>query len=101
MRVQGRPRTPGYTRRRGRSAIAAARAIAELRLGRIDEESTANVGTIEGGTAANIVPERCAFFAEARSHDERKLAEIVQEMLDALTFAAGGRGRRRDEGARS
>ena len=62
-------------RRTGRSAIAAAaRAIAELRLGRVDEESTANVGTITGGTATNIVPEWCTFVAEARSHDERRLA---------------------------
>ena len=74
----------------GRSAIAAAaRAIAELRLGRVDEISTANVGTITGGTAANIVPEWCTFVAEARSHDERRLGDLVQEMQDAITFAAG------------
>jgi tripeptide aminopeptidase len=74
----------------GRSAIAAAaRAIAEFRLGRVDEDSTANVGTITGGTATNIVPEWCTFVAEARSHDERKLGELVQEMQDAITFAAG------------
>jgi tripeptide aminopeptidase len=74
----------------GRSAIAAAaRAISEMRLGRIDEETTANVGKIRGGTAANIVPEWCSIVAEARSHDERKLAELVQEMQDAVTFAAG------------
>ena len=73
----------------GRSAIAAAaRAIADMRLGRLDEETTANVGTIEGGVARNIVPDRCTFNAEARSHDERKLAEVVQEMIDACTFAA-------------
>jgi tripeptide aminopeptidase len=74
----------------GRSAIAAAaRAISEMRLGRVDEESTANVGTITGGTATNIVPEWCTFDAEARSHDERKLADLIQEMQDAITFAAG------------
>jgi tripeptide aminopeptidase len=74
----------------GRSAIAAAaRAIADLRLGRIDDETTANVGTIHGGTAGNIVPEWCTFLAEARSHDERRLQEVVQEMLDAIAFAAG------------
>ena len=74
----------------GRSAIAAAaRAISEMRLGRVDEDSTANVGTITGGTATNIVPEWCTFVAEARSHDERKLADLVQEMQDAITFAAG------------
>jgi len=67
---------------------AAAKAIADLRLGRIDEETTANVGVIRGGTAGNIVPDMCAFLAEARSHDEAKLAGIVQEMLDACAFAA-------------
>jgi tripeptide aminopeptidase len=73
----------------GRSAIkAASRAIADLRLGRVDEETTANVGLIAGGTAGNIVPDRCTFSAEARSHDERKLGELVQEMLDICTFAA-------------
>ena len=60
-----------------------------VRLGRVDEDSTANVGTITGGTATNIVPEWCTFVAEARSHDERKLGELVQEMQDAITFAAG------------
>jgi tripeptide aminopeptidase len=47
------------------------------------------VGTITGGTATNIVPEWCTFVAEARSQDERKLADLVQEMQDAVTFAAG------------
>ena len=89
-RFHGRPSHSGMYPEERRSAIAAAaRAIADLRLGRIDEETTANVGLIEGGTAANIVPEWCAFVAEARSHDERKLADLVQEMLDAITFAAG------------
>ena len=60
----------------GRSAIqAAARAIADLRLGRVDEETTANVGVISGGTGGNIVPEWCTFLAEARSQDERKLSD--------------------------
>jgi tripeptide aminopeptidase len=86
----GRASHAGMYPDEGRSAIAAAaRAIAELRLGRVDEDSTANVGTIAGGTATNIVPEWCTFVAEARSHDERKLADLVQEMQDAITFAAG------------
>jgi tripeptide aminopeptidase len=86
----GRASHAGMYPDEGRSAIAAAsRAIAEMRLGRVDELSTANVGTIVGGTAANIVPEWCTFVAEARSHDERKLADLVQQMQDAVTFAAG------------
>jgi tripeptide aminopeptidase len=90
VRFHGRAAHSGMYPEEGRSAIAAAaRAIADLRLGRIDEETTANVGTIQGGTAGNIVPEWCTLLAEARSHDERKLADVVQEMLDAFAFAAG------------
>ena len=90
VRFHGRPAHSGMYPEEGRSAIAAAaRAIADLRLGRIDEETTANVGTIQGGTAGNIIPEWCTLLAEARSHDERKLADVVQEMLDAFAFSAG------------
>jgi tripeptide aminopeptidase len=85
----GRAAHSGMFPEEGRSAIqAAAKAIADLRLGRVDEETTANVGVISGGTAGNIVPEWCTFRAEARSRDERKLNELVQEMLDAFSFAA-------------
>jgi tripeptide aminopeptidase len=88
-RFHGRAAHAGMYPEDGRSAIAAAaRAIADFRLGRLDDDSTANVGRIEGGTARNIVPEWCTFTAEARSHDDRKLADIVQEMLDAIAFAA-------------
>jgi tripeptide aminopeptidase len=85
----GRAAHAGMAPEEGRSAIfAAARAIADLRLGRVDEETTANVGEIHGGTARNIVPDRCVVTAEARSHDEGKLADLVQEMLDSFAFAA-------------
>ena len=73
----------------GRSAIAAAsRAIADFRLGRIDEETSANVGVISGGTARNVVPEWCSFTAEVRSHDERKAVALAREMLESAAFAA-------------
>ena len=86
----GRAAHAGMWPEEGRSAIAAAaRAISEMKLGRIDEETTANVGAITGGTAANVVPEWCTVVAEARSHDESKLADLVQQMQDAVTFAAG------------
>lgn len=89
VRFHGRAAHAGMFPEEGRSAIqAAAKAIADLRLGRVDEETTANVGLISGGTGGNIVPEWCTFSAEARCHDERKLQDIVQEMLDAFTFAA-------------
>jgi tripeptide aminopeptidase len=86
---KGRAAHAGMHPEEGRSAIyAAARGIGDLRLGRIDAETTANVGTISGGTARNIVPDRCTVVAEARSHDERKLAAVVQEIVDSFTFAA-------------
>jgi tripeptide aminopeptidase len=89
VRFHGRSAHAGMAPEEGRSAIqAAAKAIADLRLGRVDELTTANVGTITGGTAGNVVPEWCTFSAEARSHDEAKLGELVQEMLDAFSFAA-------------
>jgi tripeptide aminopeptidase len=87
--MRGRAAHAGMAPEEGRSAIAAAaRAITDFRLGRIDEETTANVGLIEGGTARNIVPDRCTFSIDTRSHDEGKLADLVQEMLETVTFAA-------------
>jgi tripeptide aminopeptidase len=89
VRFHGRAAHAGMYPEEGRSAIAAAaRAIADFRLGRLDDETTTNVGTIVGGTAANIVPEWCSFVVDARSHDERKLTDTVQELLDAIAFAA-------------
>ena len=101
VRFHGRSAHAGMAPEEGRSAIqAAAKAIADLRLGRVDEVTTANVGTITGGTAGNVVPEWCTFSAEARSHDEATLGEVVQEMLDAFSFAATESGvRRRDDDA--
>ena len=85
----GRAAHAGIAPEAGRSAIdAAARAIGRMPLGRIDPETTANVGTIEGGTATNVVAERCEITAEARSRDERALAVQLTAMLDALTWAA-------------
>lgn len=73
----------------GRSAIAAAaQAIADFRLGRVDDETSANVGVITGGTARNVVPEWCSFTAEVRSQDERKAIELAREMVESAAFAA-------------
>jgi tripeptide aminopeptidase len=73
----------------GRSAIvAAARAIANMRLGRIDSQSTANIGTIEGGSAANVVPDRCRVLGEARSLEGARAEELASEIVECLTDAA-------------
>ena len=85
----GRTAHAGIVPEQGRSAIeAAARAVSRMPLGRIDAVTTANVGTVHGGTATNVVAERCTVTAEARSLDEKVLAQQVMAMLDALTWAA-------------
>ena len=89
FRFHGRAAHAGMYPEDGRSAIAAAsRAIADFRLGRIDEETSANVGVITGGTARNVVPEWCSFIAEVRSHDETKAVALAREMLESAAFAA-------------
>ncbi len=86
---KGRSAHAGINPEDGRSAIeAAARAIADLRLGRLDAETTANVGRIAGGSARNVVAEQCSLVAEARSRDEAKLLALVQEMVETFAFAA-------------
>ncbi len=86
---RGRSAHAGVRPEEGRSAIAAAaRAIAAMRLGRLDPETTANVGTIEGGTAINVVPERCRVEAEVRSVDHARVEALATEMIDHMQDAA-------------
>lgn len=77
----------------GTSAIAAAAAaVTAMDLGRLDDETTSNVGMIEGGTAPNVVPGTCRVVAEARSLDGEKAAATIGAMVDACTWAAGEGG---------
>ncbi len=73
----------------GHNAIAAAaQAVAAMEIGRLDEATTANVGEIAGGTAANVVAERCQVVLEVRSLDDTRAGEVVSSMVDAATGAA-------------
>jgi tripeptide aminopeptidase len=73
----------------GHNAIAAAaKAIASMEIGRLDDATTANVGLIDGGTAANVVAERCQVVLEARSLDDARAGEVVSSMVDAISEAA-------------
>ncbi len=79
----------GIRPEQGRSAIlAAARAIASLQVGRLDEQTTLNVGTITGGSAMNVVPERCTFLAEVRGIDEQRAEHVVGELVERVHQAA-------------
>jgi len=86
---RGRAAHAGIRPEAGRNAIAAAaRAVAAMQIGRLDAETTANVGRIEGGTSANVVAERCVVELEARSLDVAKAGETVSAMVDAAAEGA-------------
>jgi tripeptide aminopeptidase len=77
----------------GSNAIAAAAAaISRMELGRLDEETTANVGVISGGTSGNVVPGHCQIVAEARSLDLGRAAEVAGVLSDACAWGASEHG---------
>ncbi len=85
----GRAAHAGVRPEAGRSAIAAAaNAIAAMQLGRLDAETTANVGIIDGGSAINVIPERCRLEAEVRCLDADRAAAVATEVVDHLQDAA-------------
>ena len=85
VKVVGRSAHAGMEPEKGINAIrAAARAIAALRLGRIDHETTANVGVVSGGIIRNGVPAECSFLAECRSGDHGKAVALVEEMTRVI-----------------
>jgi tripeptide aminopeptidase len=87
--LRGRAAHAGVRPEAGRSAVvAAARAIAAMHLGRLDAGTTANVGMIEGGSAINVIPERCRIEAEVRSLDADRAATIATELVDHLQDGA-------------
>src|SRR2546426_1103399 len=87
--VRGKAAHAGMAPERGVSAIqVAAEAIAAMRLGRIDAETTANIGRIEGGRATNIVPDEVRVRGEARSPDLVRLAAQTDHMRACFEEAA-------------
>jgi tripeptide aminopeptidase len=95
VRIEGKPSHAGASPEKGVSAIiAAANAIAAMKLGRIDAETTANVGTITGGTARNIVPAEVVLVCEARSRTQSKLNAQTAHMKETFEREATAVGAR-------
>ena len=93
--IYGKAAHAGVNPEDGISAIqVASRAISKMRLGRIDSETTANIGSFHGGTASNVVPEKVEIIAEARSRNEIKLKAQVKHMVQAFKEAADELGAR-------
>jgi tripeptide aminopeptidase len=95
--VHGKTAHAGAYPELGINAIrVAAEAITAMPLGRIDEETTANIGVISGGTATNIVPDLVTIKGEARSRSEAKLQAQTDAMVRALEERAEANGARAD-----
>jgi tripeptide aminopeptidase len=93
--IHGTTAHAGLAPERGVNAIVVAgRALAELRQGRIDDETTANIGTIHGGLATNIVPDQVTLACEARSRALHKLEQQTQHMCATFLNAATAHGAR-------
>ena len=89
IKVYGRAAHAGAEPENGVNAIlVASKAISKLELGRIDEETTCNLGTIKGGVATNIVPEFVEIHGEARSHNVEKLNEVTDNIVNEFYTAA-------------
>ncbi|WP_409301547.1 tripeptidase T [Peribacillus sp. SCS-155] len=93
--IHGKTAHAGVAPEKGVSAITiASKAISRMPLGRIDSETTANIGRFEGGTQTNIVCDYVEIFAEARSLIPEKMEEQAARMKEAFETAAvemGGR----------
>ncbi len=93
--IHGKAAHAGVSPEDGISAITvAAQAIAAMPQGRIDVETTANIGVIHGGKATNIIPDRVELEGEARSRDSRKLEAQVARMVACFEEAATAAGAR-------
>ncbi|OGP61593.1 MAG: peptidase T [Deltaproteobacteria bacterium RBG_13_49_15] len=88
FKVFGKEAHAGAAPEKGINAIQlACRAIASLDLGRIDRETTCNIGVIEGGFATNIIPNLVTVTGEARSHDVEKLKQATETIVHAFEKA--------------
>jgi tripeptide aminopeptidase len=85
FKVYGRDAHAGVAPEKGINAIRlASRAISNISVGRIDEETTANIGVIEGGRATNIVPGLVTVSGEVRSHSPEKLDHETQKIVQSF-----------------
>lgn len=85
FKIHGKDAHAGAEPEKGINAIVlAGKAIAGLDTGRIDHETTCNIGIIEGGIATNIVPSIVTVKGEARSHDKEKLSKITNKIVSSF-----------------
>ena len=85
FKIHGKDAHAGAAPEKGINAILlASKAISGLEIGRIDRETTCNIGIIEGGIATNIVPNLVTVKGEVRSHDNEKLVKITDDIVSSF-----------------
>ncbi len=90
FKIHGKDAHAGVAPEKGINAISlACKAIANLEIGRIDQETSCNVGIIEGGIATNIVPNFVTVKGEVRSHDEEKLDMVTNTIVSSFREVVG------------
>lgn len=90
IKIKGKAAHSGIEPEKGINSIkVAAEAIAQMKLGRIDEDTTANIGIIKGGDAINAVPEITEIIGETRSMKENKALEAYENLLETIKSKAG------------
>ena len=93
--IQGKSAHAGVAPETGLNAIVVAgKALAQLKQGRLDEETTSNVGLIQGGVATNIVPDRVVVTCEVRSRNASKMEEQTQLLCETFRTVAEANGAR-------
>ena len=81
------------TPNKGVSAInIAAKAISKMKLGQIDNVTTANIGKFHGGSATNIVADEVVLEAEARSHSDTMIKQQIHHMKETFESTAKALG---------
>lgn len=89
VNFRGRKAHAGIEPEKGINAIfSSAKAISNMRIGRLSPDTTSNIGRIEGGSMTNVVPDQVYFTAEIRSHDMASLAEEIAHMEKCCREAA-------------
>ena len=94
--INGKSSHAGFAPEQGIHSIKiAAEAVSKINCGKIDDETTVNVGTITGGTATNIVPDKCMLTGEIRSYSDKKavaqyenIKEIIKETAEKFGASA-------------
>lgn len=82
IKIIGKASHAGVSPEKGINSIkSAALAISNIKTGRLDEETTCNIGVIKGGIATNIIPEITEIESEVRSIDEKKLNKVSDELI--------------------